>query len=64
MAGVPLRAVQVLMGDKCIETTLRYSHLGDTHLHMAVERLTEKATDTRTSTGQTGTSSTQVAATA
>jgi integrase len=49
MAGVPLRAVQVLLGHKCIETTLRYSHLGETELHKAVERLTAKTTDTTTS---------------
>lgn len=52
VAGVPLRAVQVLMEHKRTETTLRYSHLSETELHKAVERLTVKSTDTTTSTGQ------------
>jgi len=64
MAGVPLRAVQVLMRHKCIETTLRYSHLGETELHKAVERLTASTTDPTTSTGRIGQSSTPTAASA
>jgi integrase len=51
MAGVPLRTLQVLMGHKSIETTLRYAHLAEPHLRDAVERLV-KQTDTRTSTEQ------------
>jgi len=54
MSGVPLRVVQIVMGHKRIETTLRYSHLGDTHLHRVVQRLTETPPGTTTGTGQTG----------
>ncbi len=39
MAGVDLRAVQVLMGHKTINMTLRYAHLAPDHLKKAVEGL-------------------------
>jgi hypothetical protein len=52
------------LGHKRMETTLRYSHLGETHLREAVERLTKKPTDTRTSTEQTSTSAQRVLKTA
>jgi hypothetical protein len=51
MAGVPLRAVQVLLGHRRIETTIRYSDLGEAHLREAVERLAAGPTSTTTSTG-------------
>lgn len=55
MAGVDLRTVQELMGDKSIEMTVRYSHLAPKHTLAVGERLTatesKNSTCTRTSTG-------------
>ena len=39
MAGVDLRTVQILMGHKTINMTLRYAHLAPEHLKKAVEAL-------------------------
>ena len=39
MAGVPLRAVQVLMGHSTVEMTSRYAHLAPTVLVDAVGKL-------------------------
>jgi site-specific recombinase XerC len=64
MAGVPVRAAHVLLGHKRIETTLRYSHLGEAQLREVVERLTAQPTDARTSTEQTAASQERVAASA
>ncbi len=55
MAGVDLRTVQELMGNKSITMTVRYSHLTPKHTLAAVERLaganTAAPTDTKTGTG-------------
>ena len=39
MAGIDLRTVQVLLGHKTINMTLRYAHLEPDHLKKAVESL-------------------------
>ncbi len=58
MQGVNLRAVQILMGHKSIQTTCRYAHLAPKDLLDAEERLnlrrTKSPTDTGTSTRQKG----------
>jgi len=36
MAGVPIRAVQELLGHSDIKMTMRYSHLASSNLHEAV----------------------------
>ena len=46
MAGVDLRTVQELMGQKSIEMTVRYSHLAPRHTLAAVERLSPTSTPT------------------
>ena len=56
MSGVDIRTVQVLMGHKTIQVTLRYAHLAPEHQLEAVQRLCDTvaaqngATDTKTST--------------
>jgi integrase len=50
MKGVDLRSVEELLGHKTIAMTVRYSHLAPTRLQEAVERLTEKPTETATDT--------------
>jgi hypothetical protein len=39
MEGVPLRAIQKLMGHKSITTTERYAHLSGENLGAAVDRI-------------------------
>ncbi len=47
MSGCDIRTVQQLMGHKTITMTMRYSHLSETHLKNAVNRLGEKLTQNR-----------------
>jgi hypothetical protein len=56
MAGVDLRTVQELMGHKCIQMTVRYSHLAPKHTLAAVELLgaTSKSSSTGTRTSTEG----------
>lgn len=42
MAGVPLIEIQKLMRHKSIQTTMRYAHLCEAHLALAVNRLCDK----------------------
>lgn len=44
MAGVDLRTVQELLGQKTLTMTLRYAHLAPAHLHAAVKVLDAKRT--------------------
>jgi len=50
MAGVDLRTVQELMGDKTLAMTLRYAHLSPAHQLDAVQRLNAERTATATAT--------------
>jgi hypothetical protein len=54
----------MLLGHKRIETTLRYSHLGEAHLREAVERLTAAPTSTTTGTSENSALRRQSASTA
>lgn len=43
-AGVPLQAIQIMLGHSKIATTARYSHLGEAHLKAAMGKLAPRAT--------------------
>ena len=50
MRGVPLTAVQMLMGHSSVNTTMRYAHLAPSTLRAAIDLLNPKtmfATDSR-----------------
>ena len=47
MAGVDIRTVQVLLGHKRIEVTMRYAHLSPAHLREAISVLGRVATRTK-----------------
>lgn len=62
MRGVPIKAIQVIMGHKRIETTMRYAHLSPEYTRQGVETLSDYiqkiektrgiVTATKTATGQ------------